>query len=50
MAIMVSSTENYRMPAKYAGTENNNWVYRAMNKLDDTTMQNIIQNALEKNI
>lgn len=50
MAIMVSSTDNYRMPGKFAGTENNNWVYRAINKLDDATMQNIIQIALEKNI
>ena len=50
MAIMVSSNENFRMPAKFAGTEKNNWVYRAISKLDDTTMQNIIQNALEKNI
>ena len=50
MAIMVSSNKNYRMPAKFAGTERNNWVYRAISKLDDTTMQNIIQNALEKYI
>ena len=50
MAVMVSSNKDYRMPAKLAGTERNNWVYRAISKLDDTTMQNIIQNALEKNI
>lgn len=50
MAVMVSSNKDYRMPAKFAGTDGNNWVYRAISKIDDTTMQNIIQNALEKNI
>lgn len=50
MAIMISSKDNYRIPAKYAGIQNNNWVYRAISKIDDTTMQNIIQHELEKNI
>ena len=47
---MVSSKKDYRMPAKFAGTESNNWVYRAISELDDTKMQNIIRVALEKNI
>jgi hypothetical protein len=38
------------MPTKFAGTESNNWVYRAISRLDDTKMQNIIRVALEKNI
>ena len=50
MAIMVSSNSDYRLPAKFAGTESNNWVYRAISKIDDSTMQNIVQKALEKNI
>ena len=50
MAVMVSSKKDYRMPAKFAGTESNNWVYRAISRLDDSKMQNIIQKALEKNI
>lgn len=50
MAVMVSSKKDYRMPAKFAGTESNNWVYRAISRLDDTKMQNIIRVALEKNI
>lgn len=50
MAIMVSSNSDYRLPPKFAGTQNNNWVYRAISKIDDTTMQNIIKKALEKNL
>ena len=50
MAIMVSSKSNYRLPAKFAGTESNNWVYRAISKIDDATMQNIVKRALEKNL
>jgi len=50
MAIMVSSKSNYRLPAKFAGTESNNWVYRAISKIDDGTMQNIVKRALEKNL
>jgi len=50
MAVMVSSTENYRIDAKFAGTEQNNWVYRAISKIDESTIQNIIQNSLEKNL
>ena len=51
MAIMVSSFgENYRIPAQYAGTENNNWVYRAISQIDESTIKNIIQNSLEKNL
>ena len=50
MAVMVSSNENYRIPAQFAGTEQNNWVYRAISKIDNSTIQNIIQNALEKSI
>lgn len=50
MAVMVSSKQNYRMPTKFAGTESNNWVYRAISRLDDTQMQSIIRTALEKNL
>lgn len=50
MAIMVSSKEDYRIPAKFVGIESNNWVYRAISKLDDATIQNIMQSELEKNI
>lgn len=50
MAVMVSSNENYRIPSQFAGTENNNWVYRGISKIEDSTIQNIIQNALEKNL
>ena len=50
MAVMVSSKENYRIDAKFAGTEQNNWVYRAISQIDDSAIQNIIQNGLEKNL
>lgn len=50
MAIMVSSKQDYRIPTKFVGIESNNWVYRAISKLDDTTIQNIMQSELEKNI
>ncbi len=46
-AIMVSSKENWRMPPQYAGTANNNWVYRAISKLD-SQIENILQTELEK--
>lgn len=50
MAIMVSSNRNYRIPPQFAGTPNNNWVYRAISKIDDSSIQKIIQNTLEKSI
>lgn len=46
-AIMVSSTENWRMPPQYAGTAKDNWVYRAINKLD-SQIENMLQTELEK--
>ena len=33
-AIMISSTQDYRMPAAYAGTESNNWVYRGIKSIE----------------
>lgn len=50
MAIMVSSKENYRIPPQFAGTESNNWVYRAITRLDDRVIQSIVQSAIEKHI
>ena len=49
-AIMIKSPKNWRMPAKYVGVADNNWVYRAISKIDDATMQNIVKRALEKNL
>jgi hypothetical protein len=49
MAIMVSSSDSWRVPPAFAGTEDNNWITRALS----TTISNItksIQTHIEKNI
>lgn len=48
-AVMVSSNQNYSIPAKYAGTESNNWVYRAISSLDDSILD-IIRNEVQRNL
>jgi hypothetical protein len=49
-AIMITSDrENWRVPAEFAGTVNNNWITRAIERLDGTII-NIIESELEKNI
>lgn len=49
MAVMVSSKENWRVPPEFAGTKNNNWISRALNRLD-TIIPNLIQKEIENNI
>lgn len=46
-AIMISSKNNWRMPPQYAGTAEDNWVYRAISKLD-SQIENLMQIELEK--
>jgi hypothetical protein len=49
-AIMVSSTkDNWRVPPQFAGTINNNWVTRAIDRLDDSVLT-YIEKELEKHI
>jgi hypothetical protein len=49
-AIMVSSQKiNWRVPAQFAGTVNNNWVTRAIERLDDSLLQQI-EKELERYI
>jgi hypothetical protein len=48
-AIMVSSKKNWRMPAKYAGVADNNWVYRAISPLG-SKIENMIQSQLEQSL
>jgi len=49
-AIMVSSTkDNWRVPPQFAGTINNNWVTRAMDRLDDSILS-YIEKELERHI
>lgn len=48
-AIMVSSKKDWRMPPEFAGTAEDNWVYRAIRKLD-TAIENIIRQEIERAI
>lgn len=48
-AIMVSSNQNWRMPAKYVGVADNNWVYRAISSLG-SEIENMIQTQLEQSL
>lgn len=49
-AIMVSSTkDNWRVPPQFAGTINNNWVTRAIDRLDDTVLS-YIEKELERHL
>jgi hypothetical protein len=50
MAIMVqSSGNNWRVPPEFAGTASNNWVTRALDKIDNK-ISNILETELEKAI
>lgn len=49
LAIMVSSKESWRVPPEFAGSTDNNWITRALSKLD-STISNIIQQEIESNI
>jgi hypothetical protein len=49
MAIMVPSKNNWRVPPEFAGTPTNNWVTRALSRLDDSILD-IIQKEIEKHI
>jgi hypothetical protein len=50
MAIMVESEgNNWRVPPEFAGILTNNWVTRAINKLDDKIIS-ILESELEKSI
>jgi hypothetical protein len=48
-AIMVSSQKDWRVPPEFAGTSEDNWVYRAITKLD-STISKIIKEEIEKAI
>lgn len=50
MAVMVeSSGSNWRVPTEFAGTSNNNWVTRAINKIDNKILD-ILETELEKSL
>ncbi len=49
MAVMVESKENWRVPAEFAGTKNNNWITRAIKSLDNQ-IPNIIEEEIVRQI
>jgi hypothetical protein len=49
LAIMKPSKQNWRVPPEFSGTSSNNWVIRALDKLDNS-IPNLIQQEVEKNI
>lgn len=50
MAIMIESPgDNWRVPPEFAGTSNNNWVTRALSKIDDQILD-VIQSEIERRI
>ena len=49
LAIMKPSKKNWRVPAEFSGTKENNWVTRAIDRLDES-IPNLIQKEIEKNI
>lgn len=46
MALMVQSNKSWRVPPNFSGTENNNWITRAISKIDKEIVR-IIQSSLE---
>lgn len=49
LAIMKPSKKDWRVPPEFAGTKTNNWVTRALDRLDQE-IPNIIKQEIEKNI
>ena len=48
-AVMVKSKKDWRMPSKFVGVAGNNWVYRAISRLD-STIEQMMQSELEKTL
>lgn len=42
-AIMVSSSENWRVPPEFAGTKTNNWITRALETIEDQVIDLMLQ-------
>lgn len=49
-AIMIKSLTNWSVPSQFIGTRSNNWFTRAIERIDDNTLQKTIQQEIEKNI
>lgn len=48
-AIMVTSEDNWRVPPQFAGTINNNWVTRAIDRIDSAVLD-ALEKELESNL
>lgn len=48
-AVMVASDNSWRVPAEFAGTQNNNWTTRAVDRIEKS-LTDLIQKTMEKNI
>jgi len=46
---MTPSSDSWRVPSQFTGTENNNWTTRAINSVEDRVYK-IIQDNIEKHI
>ena len=49
MALMIKSDKAWRVPSNFSGTENNNWITRAISKIDNDIVKTI-QNTIENNL
>lgn len=49
MAVMIKSNKNWRVPMEFAGTITNNWTTRALDKVNNRIVDNII-NSIEATI
>lgn len=49
MALMVESNSDWRVPPEFAGSQNNNWTTRAIEKLE-SPIYALIKNTIESNI
>lgn len=49
MAIMINSDKNWRVPPAFAGTINNNWVTRAIDRVSNS-VQKLIQESIESSL
>ena len=45
-AIMISSSENWRVPPEFIGTNTNNWTTRALSKIEDE-LNSLIKSKFE---
>lgn len=50
MAVMVNSNESWSVPSVFVGTQDNNWLTRAIDNMNGQLVEDSIKNNLEKNL